>query len=76
MSLSDGPIFILSDSMLKGIKEIKLSNKTYINKQCITEAKIEDLQGLISKIKDIIAYSQIVIHVGTNNIDWHIEVVH
>ena len=28
MSLSDGPILILSDSMLKGIKEIKLSNKT------------------------------------------------
>ena len=68
MSLSDGPILILSDSMLKGIKEIKLLNKTYINKQCITGAKIEDLQGLISKMKDTIAYSQIVIHVGTNNI--------
>ena len=68
MSLSDGPILILSDSMLKGIKEIKLSNETYINKQCITGAKIEDLQDLISKMKDTVAYSQIVIHVGTNNI--------
>ena len=43
-------------------------NKTYINKQCITGAKIEDLQDLISKMKDTVAYSQIVIHVGTNNI--------
>ena len=68
MSLSDGPILILSDSMMKGIKEIKLSSKTYINKQCITGAKIEDLQGLISKMKDNVAYSQIVIHVGKNNI--------
>ena len=40
----------------------------YINKQCITGAKIEDLQGLISKMKHTVAYSQIVIHVGTNNI--------
>ena len=64
MSVSDGPILILSDSMLKGIKE----NKTYINKQCITGEKIEDLQDLISKMKDNVAYSQIVIHVGINNI--------
>ena len=68
MSLSDGLILILSDSMLKGIKETILSNKTYINKQYITGAKIEDLHNLISKMKDTVAYSQIVIHVGMNNI--------
>ena len=56
MLLSDGAIFILSDSMLKGIKKM-LSNKEYINKQCITGAESEDLQVLISKMKDTVAYS-------------------
>ena len=56
--------------MLKGKKEIKSSNKAYINEHCITGVKIENLQDLISKIKDTltVAYFQIVIHVGTNNI--------
>ena len=68
MLLSDEPILILSDSVLKGIKEIKLLNKAYITKQSITGAKIEDLQDLISKMEGTVTYSQIVIHLGTNNI--------
>ena len=37
-SKKDGPILIFSGSMLKGIKELKLSDSVYIKKECISGA--------------------------------------
>ena len=46
-SKKDGPILIFSDSMFKGIKELKLSNKVYIKKEGISGAKVSDLIDLV-----------------------------
>ena len=67
-SKKDGPILILSDSMLKGIKELKLSSKVYIKKECISGAKVSDLIDLVRDSMDTTVYSKILVHVGTNNI--------
>ena len=65
---TNGPILILCDSMYSGIKEMKLSSKTYINKQCVRGGKIADLIKIATDLNDSITYSRVLIHVGTNNI--------
>ena len=57
-----------SDSMLKGIKKLKLSNKAYIKKECISGAKVSDLIDLVRDSMDTAVYFKILVHVGTNNI--------
>ena len=58
-SKKDGPILIFSDSMLKGIKELKLSNKVYIKKECISGAKVSDLIDLVKDSMDTTVYFKI-----------------
>ena len=47
---------------------MKLSSKTYINKQCVRGGKIADLIKIATDLNDLITYSHVLIHVGTNNI--------
>ena len=67
-SKKDGPILIFSHSVLKGIKELKLSNKAYIKKECISGAKVSNLIDLVRDSMDTTVCSKILVHVGTNNI--------
>ena len=65
---TNGHILILCDSMYSGIKEMKLSSKTYINKQCVRGGKIADSIKIATDLNDLITYSCVLIHVGTDNI--------
>ena len=65
---TNGPILILYDSMYSGIKEMKLSSKTYLNIQCVRGGKIADLIKIATDLNDSITYSCVLIPVGTDNI--------
>ena len=47
-----GPILNLSDSVLKGIKPLCLSRKTYMNKQCISGGNVTDLTEIVNNMDD------------------------
>ena len=63
-----GPILIISDSMLRGIKEMKLSSKIFIRKECFPGGTIKDINSYIEELDDTTPYTKIVIHVGTNDV--------
>ena len=63
-----GPILILSDSLLKGIKPLRLSRETYINKQCISGGNITDLTEIVNNMDDQTRYRKVLLHVGTDSV--------
>ena len=63
-----GPDLILSDSMLGGIKPMRLSREHYINKQCISGGKINEITEVARNMDETTPYRKVLLHVGTNNI--------
>ena len=63
-----GPILILSESMLKGIKPLRLSREPYINKQCILGGNVTDLTEIVNNMDDQTRYRKVLLHVGTNSL--------
>ena len=63
-----GPILILSDSMLKGIKPLCLSRETYISKQCISGGNVTDLTEIVNNMDDQTRYRKVLLLVGTNSV--------
>ena len=64
----EGPILIISDSMLRGIKEMKLSSTIFIRKECFPGGTIEDINSYIHEFDDTTPYTKVVIHIGTNDV--------
>ena len=54
--------------MLRGIKEMKLSSKIFIRKECFPGGTIKDINSYIEEFDDTTSYTKIVIHVGTNDL--------
>ena len=65
---AQGPILIINDSMLSGIKEMKLSFKIFIGKECFPGGAIKDINSYIHEFDDTTPYTKIVIHIGTNDV--------
>ena len=65
---TQGQILIISDSMLRGIKGMKLSSKIFIRKECFPGGTIKDINSYIEEFDDTTPYIKIVIHVGTNDV--------
>ena len=63
----NGPILMLTDSMLRGIQQKKLDRDKYINKQYIAGGTAEMLT-YVKRMADNTEYKQVVIHEGTNDI--------
>ena len=61
-------ILILSDSMLKEIKPLRLSRETYINKQCTSGGNVTDLTEIVNNMDDQTRYRKVLLHVGTNSV--------
>ena len=49
---TQGPILIISDSMLRGIREMKLSSKIFIRKECFPGGTIKDINSYIEEFDD------------------------
>ena len=54
--------------MLREIKEMKLSSKICIRKECFTGGTIKDINSYIQEFDGTIPYTKIVIHIGTNDV--------
>ena len=54
-----GPILILSDSMLRGIKPMRLSRDHYLNKHSIMGARIKEIRELVKDINDTTPYKKV-----------------
>ena len=54
--------------MLRGIKEMKSSTKTFIAKECLPGGTIKDIYSYIQEFDDTTPYTKLVIHVGTNDV--------
>ena len=63
-----GSVVSLSDSMLRGIKPMRLSREHYINKQCISGGKINEIKEAVRNMDETTPYRKVLLHVGTNNI--------
>ena len=63
-----GPILILSDSMLRGIRPMRLSGDHYINKHSISGARIKEIRELVKAMNDTTRHKKVLIHVGTNDV--------
>ena len=63
-----GPVLIHSDSILRGIKPMRLSREHYINKQCISGGKINEITEVVRNMDETTPYRKVPLHVGTNNI--------
>ena len=63
-----GPVLILNDSMLRGMKPIRLSREHYINQQCISGGKINEITEVVTNMDETTPYRKVLLHVGTNNI--------
>ena len=50
--------------MLRGIKEMKLSSKIFIRKECFPGRTIKDINSYIHEFDDTTPYTKIVIHNG------------
>ena len=62
------PVLILSDSMLRGIKPMRLSREHHINRQCICGGKINENTEVVRSMDETTPYRKVLLHVGTNNI--------
>ena len=67
---AQGPILIINDSMLRGIKEMKLSSKIFIRK----EGTIKDINSYIHEFDGATPCTKIVIHIGINDVFKSFEV--
>ena len=66
---AQGPILIINDYMLRIIKKkMKLSSNIFVRKECLTAETIKDINGYIREIDDTTPYTNIVIHIGTNDV--------
>ena len=65
---AQGPILIISDSMPRGIKEMKLSSKIFIRKECFPGGTIKDINSYIQEFDGTTPCTKIVIHVGINDV--------
>ena len=54
--------------MLTEIKEMNLSSKIFIRKQCFPGGTIKDINSYIEEFDDTTPYTKIVMHVGTNDV--------
>ena len=54
-----GPIHILSDLMLSGIRPMRLSRDHYINKHSISGARVKEIGELVKDMNDITPYKKV-----------------
>ena len=65
--MSNGPVLLLGDSILRGIQQRKFMPNRYVNKQTITGGT-RQMNQYIEHMQDRNDYDLIVIHTGTNDV--------
>ena len=65
--LSEGPVLLLGDSMIRGIQQRKFASNRYVNKQTFAGGTRE-ISQYINHMQERNDYDYIVIHSGTNDV--------
>ena len=63
-----GPVLILSNSNVRGIKPMWFSREHYINKLGISGGKMNEITEAVRNMDETTPYRKVLIHIGMNNI--------